>query len=445
MASRKLSDGRTRRGILIAGSSLLAGACTSLASKESLLSESAEVGLSDDPRMVAEALEKLATFEDLRSGGRGDIACGEWLEGLLQQQGFDVRRQVFETPYFEPSTSLLRAGSIEAPVYPQGIVVPTGPGGVIGRLQLWRTAGDVVDPEGAIVLMLLPSARYSKLADPALKAAIEPISRGGAAAIVLITSGPSGERILLNADPKGPAYPQPMAVMGPKDAQPLYALAQRGLTATLVTDGTGGTRPAFNLIAEINRPGPRIVISTPRSGWGPCMAERGPGIAVFCALAQTLPQAFPEHSWTFLANSGHEYDNLGSHHVIANGAPSPANTKLWFHLGAGFAARDFHEVGSQLYPLKSADPQRFLVSSEAFVPTLQETFAGLPGLEVPYPARMGSGGELAEILAAGYPRALGMMGNHRFHHASSDTVDKTEPELVLPVLKAVRSTLHRLA
>lgn len=445
MTSRKSSGGRTRRGILIAGGSLLAGACTSLSAGESSLSESAEIGPTDDPRMIAEALEKLATFKDLRSGGRGDIACGDWLEGILQQQGFNVRRQVFDTPYFEPETSLIRSGSIEAPVYPQGIVVPTGPLGVTGPLQLWRTAGDVADPKGAIVLMLLPSARYSRLADPALRAAIEPISRAGAAAIVLVTSGPSGERILLNADPKGPAYPQPMAVIGPRDAQPLYASAQSGMTATLITDGAGGTRPAFNLIAEINRPGPRIVISTPRSGWGPCMAERGPGIAVFYALAQTLPKAFPERAWTFLVNSGHEYDNLGSHHVIANGAPSPANTKLWFHLGAGFAARDFHEVGSQLYPLKNADPQRFLVASDAFVPTLQETFAGLPGLEVPYPAQMGAGGELAEILAAGYPRALGMMGNHRFHHASGDTVDKTEPELVLPVLKAVRSTLFRLA
>lgn len=445
MTDRGGSIGATRRGILVAGSSLIAGACTSFGSRESLLPESAEVGPTDDTNVVAEALEKLATFEDLRSGSPGDIACGEWLEGMLQQQGFAVRQQVFETPYFEPSTCLLRMGSVEVPVYPQGIVVPTGPQGVAGPLRIWRMGEDVVDPEGAIVLMALPFERHSQLANSALKAAIDPISKGGAAAVVLITTGPSGERIVLNADPNGPAYPQPFAVMGPKDAKPLLALARSGNTATLITDGAGGMRPAFNLIAEINRPGPRIVISTPRSGWGPCMAERGPGIAVLCALAQTLPRALPDHSWTFLVNSGHEYDNLGSHHVLADGAPSPANTKLWFHLGAGFAARDFHELGGQLYPLRSADPQRFLVASETIIPTLRETFAGLPGLEVPYPAQMGAGGELGEILAAGYPKALGMLGAHRFHHAASDLADKTGPELILPVLAAVRSTLLRLA
>ncbi len=439
------SAGATRRGFLVAGGSLIAGACTSLESSASSGSETGDSDPPDDARIVVDALEKLATFGDLRSGGPGDIACGEWLEAMLEQQGFAVRRQFFETPFFEPVTSLVRTASVEVPVYPQGIVVPTGPLGVEGPLRLWRPGDELVDPEGAIVLMVLPYERHSQLANPVLKAAIEPVSRAGAAAVLLITTGPSGEPIPLNADPKGPAYPQPLAVMGPKDAQPLISLARSGSAAKLIIDGAGGKRPAFNLIAEVNDPGPRIVISTPRSGWGPCMAERGPGIAVFCALARTLPQILPGRSWTFLVNSGHEYDNLGSHHVLAHGAPSPADTRLWFHLGAGFAARDFHEIGGELHPLNSADPQRFLVASEMFIPTLRDTFAGLPGLEVPYPAQPGVGGELGEILAAGYPRALGLLGAHRFHHAAMDLADKTGPELVLPVLRAVRSTLLRLA
>lgn len=399
----------------------------------------------DEERLIAEALENLAQFEDLRAGGPGDIACGEWLESHLANHGFATRRQAFETPYFDPQTSVLRAGSIEAKVYPQGIVVPTGPSGVSGPLRVWHTPGDVPDAQGAIVLMVLPYGRHSQLAHPALKAAIKPLSESGAAAIILVTAGPSRERIALNADPNGPAWPQPMAVIGPKDADPFYALARDGQTATLMTDGAGGTRPAFNLIGEINRPGPRIVISTPRSGWGPCMGERGPGIAVFYALASWLPAAMPDHAFTFVANSAHEYDNFGSHRFLADEAPPAEETKLWFHLGAGFAARDWHETGQHLLPLKSADPQRFLMGSSHLVPALQEAFAGLPGLEVPYPARAGAAGELGEILAAGYPNTVGMLGAHRFHHAPNDTKDKTGPELVVPVLNAVRSTLLRLA
>lgn len=438
-------NGLTRRGMMIAGGSMMTAACANATSNVSKNTQFDTVRTDNDIIWITEALDRLASFKDLRAGGPGDIACGEWLETVLQEQGFAVRRQEFQTPYFEPSTAVIRVGALQASVYPQGIVVPTGPEGVSGPLKVWRAPGDVADPAGAVIVMVLPYARHSQLAAPALKAAIKPLSDGGAAAIILVTTGPSRERVALNADPSGPAWPQPMAVIGPKDAEPLYELARTGATATLITDGDGGTRPAFNLIAEINRPGPRIVISTPRSGWGPCMGERGPGIAVFYALAKTLPQAFPDHAWTFLVNSGHEYDNLGSHHVLAEAAPSPSETKLWLHLGAGFAARDWHEYGAQLRPLKNADPQRLLVASEALIPTLQETFAGLAGLEVPYPAQLGAGGELGEILSAGYPNAIGMLAAHRFHHAANDFADKTGPDLILPVLKAVRSTLLRLA
>lgn len=399
----------------------------------------------DDMQALADSLERLAGFEDLRAGGPGDIACGEWLESHLAQQGFATKRQPFMTPFFEQTTALLRAGEAEAPVFAQGVVVPTGPDGVSGPLRVWRAPGDVPDASGAIVLMSLPPARYSQLAHPALKAAIQPLSEAGAAAIVLVTNGPSHERIALNADPNGPAWPQPMAVIGPRDAEPFYEIARSGAQATLITDGACGNRPAFNLIGEINRPGPRIVISTPRSGWGPCVGERGPGIAVFCALAKWLPLALADHALTFVANSGHEYDNLGSHHFVSEAAPPPDEAKLWLHLGAGFAARDQHELGTRLLPLKSSDPQRFLIASAPLVPTLQETFAGLPGLEVPYPAQASAAGELGEILSAGFPSVIGMLGAHRFHHAPNDTIDKTGPELVAPVLDAVRSTLLRLA
>lgn len=434
--------GLTRRGLMVAGGGMMTVACAGSPMAGPAVAATASP---DDLNIVTSALETLSTFEDLRAGGAGDIACGAWLERVLEEEGFSVRRQAFQTPYFEPRIAVLRAGSIDAPVYPQGIVVPTGPAGVTGPLKVWRGAEDTADVAGAIVLMVLPHARYSQLAHPALKAAIAPVSAGGAAGIVLVTSGPSGERILLNADPAGPAWPQPMAVIGPRDARPLLELAGSGVTATLITDGDGGTRPAFNLIATLDRPGPRIVISTPRSGWGPCMAERGPGIAVFCALARSVPAAFPDHSWTFLVNSGHEYDNLGSHIALRDGAPPPEKTRLWFHLGAGFAARDFHELGGQLRPLPSADPQRFLIASEALLPDLREAFSGLLGLEAPYPANISAGGELGEILAAGYPRAAGLLAAHRYHHAAADTADKTGPELVLPVLQAVRSALFRLA
>ena len=433
----------TRRSLMFAGSAAaVAGCAHPRGASEGMATYTTEA---EDTRLITEALDNLARFEDLRSGGAGDVASGEWLETHLANHNFVTSRQAFEAPFFEPHTSVLCVGGTEASVYPQGIVVPTGQDGVTGPLRVWRAPGDIPDAAGAVVLMVLPYARHSQLANSALKSAIKPLSESGAAAIILVTTGPSGERIALNADPKGPAWPQPMAVIGPKDAEPFYALARDGQNATLITEGVGGKRSAFNLIGEINRPGPRIVVSTPRSGWGPCMGERGPGIAVFYALAGWLPSAMPEHAFTFVANSGHEYDNLGSHYFIAEHAPPQEETKLWFHLGAGFAARDWHETGERLLPLKSSDAQRFLMGSEHLVPILQDTFKGLPGLDVPYLSQAGAAGELGEIVAAGYPNVVGMLGAHRFHHAPNDTKDKTGPELIVPVLSSVRSTLLRLA
>lgn len=433
----------TRRNLLIATGSAAVASCASASRAD--MDMTLQPNPAADLRLISEALERLESFQDLRAGGPGDIACGDWLDAHLSRHGFETHRQVFDTPFFEPTTSLLRAGGKQAPVYPQGIVVPTGPDGVTGPLRIWHRPGDVPDAKGSVVMMVLPWARHSQLAQADLKAAIRPVAEAGASAIVLVTTGPSGERIALNADPNEPAWPQPMAVIGPKDAEPFYAIAREAGDATLITDGIGGRRPAFNLVGQIDRPGPRIVISTPRSGWGPCMGERGPGIAVFYALAASLPDALPDHALTFVANSGHEYDNLGSHHFISKAAPPAEDTRVWFHLGAGFAARDWHEIGGQLLPLKSADPQRFLVGSEHLLPVLQKTFAGLAGLEVPYPARLGASGELGEILAAGYPNAVGMLGAHRFHHAANDTMDKTGSELIVPVLDSVRATLLQIA
>ena len=74
----------------------------------------------------------------------------------------------------------------------------------------------------------------------------------------------------------------------------------------------------------------------------------------------------------------------------------------------------------RLAPLPSVDPQRFLVARPQLVASLRAAFAGQPGLEAVYGDEAGAGGELGEILAAGYPRAFGILGAHRFHHSPND-------------------------
>jgi hypothetical protein len=124
---------------------------------------------------------------------------------------------------------------------------------------------------------------------------------------------------------------------------------------------------------------------------------------------------------------------------LETGAPPPLQTRLWAHLGANVAARDWHELGGgRLLPLRTADPQRFLVATPELVEPARRAFVDEPGLEQAYPSNGGAEGELAEVLAAGYPRAFGIFGAHRFHHARNDDMRCVEPQLVVSTGQAVQ-------
>lgn len=248
--------------------------------------------VTDDAREAADAYAQLSRWRDLRAGGADDIACGDWMEAHLRAHGYRIGRQAFQTPYFEPSRAELRVGNAALQVIPQAVVTPTGPDGVSGPLRLWRDAADSGAMAGAVALLMLPHGRHSQLAAQPILSRVRQVAAAGAVAIVMVTVGPTGEPLALNADPDGPPVPLPMAVIGPRVAQSALAAASEGTRATLVLTGQGGRRQAFNLTGAIDRPGPRLVISTPRSGWGPCMGERGPGIAAFRILTAWAPRAF---------------------------------------------------------------------------------------------------------------------------------------------------------
>ena len=156
-------------------------------------------------------------------------------------------------------------------------------------------------------------------------------------------------------------------------------------------------------------------------------------------------RAAPDTSLLFLNTTAHEYDNAGSHAFFERHAPRPSDVALWVHLGAGFAARDAHELGRyRASTLTSPDPQRFLVSSPELTPMLRSAFRGQPGLEDAYPVSAGAAGELEEVLRRGYPKAFGLFGGHRHHHIMSDRVDKVSPQATAAALAAVKSGISQV-
>jgi hypothetical protein len=391
---------------------------------------------------TAADLARYTGFGIKASGGPGDTAAGEWIEGELRAAGFDVVRQPFQAPYFDATTAILASGTAVSEVIPQAIVVP---GTVTGPLVSVGTPCATQDLDGAVALVELPYQRWSTATAKPVRDTVAAALAAGATGAVIVTSGPTGEALALNAPADRPLFGRPAAILAPNDAKPFRLAAQTRAPATLTLAGRGGMRPAFNLAGKIERgAGSWVVVSTPRSGWFTCAGERGPGIAVWLSLARWAVKGLPAHNLLFTCNSGHEYENLGSAHLIQEIAPRPAETALWLHLGANVAARDWHDFGSRLEPLPSADPQRILVVSPGLLHAARSAFAGLPGLEAPYPSTEGGAGELSNILAAGYPRVAGIFGAHRYHHAKTDDARAVSAPLIGPVTSACRALLAGL-
>ena len=374
-----------------------------------------------------------------QSGGEGDRWTADWTAKRLFSAGFEVDRQTFDVPWFEASHCELTLGDHTIPLVAQPLAVETGEAGLSAPLRLAEIPEHL---DGAIAVVRLPFRRWSSLVDCAVREPLADALARGANGVILITTGPTGEALLLNVPAGHPVSDKPLALLAPRLAAPVIEAARHGAAAKLALRGRGGIRAAQNIIGRRVRSGrPWLVVSTPRSGWTDCAGERGPGIAMWLALADWMPRAFPQHSLLFLCNSGHEYENLGASHIADKVGPAPGETAFWFHLGANAAARDYQEMPGRLLPLPSADPYRFLMTSPEFVTCAREIFKGQPGLEMAYPSAEGTAGELSEVIKAGYTRHAGIFGAHRHHHAVTDDLSTVTPDPLAATARGVRDLL----
>ena len=388
-------------------------------------------------------LERHAGFGDKFSGGPGDTANASWIAGRLRASGYLVDESTFEAPYFIRRTARLTSGTAAVDVVPQAPVVPTGPAGITAPLALVEgEVGDVIDVRGRIALVVLPFGRHAALfPDRGIGRTVRQAAEGGARAIVVITTGPTGEATALNA-PEQPFVPIPMAVVAPRRAEAFAAAARTGADATLVLDGEATHRPCKNLVGRVERGNRWLVISTPRSGWFGCVGERGTGTAAFLELADWAARRFPNLSIFVMNTGGHEYFFAGSRRVL-NQAPPPASTLAWAHIGATLAARDAEERNGRLVMLDTPDPQRTLMVTPSARAAATEGFKGLSGLEQPVGVQPGAG-ELNEFTSRGYTTAFAVLGVHRWLHTIEDTLERVDARLIVPVLRAHQRTIELL-
>lgn len=434
--TRAGTDRRTLLKVALATPIALQAGATAQAAAAAAAPEDADMF---GPERLFADLEIYAGAGGKQSGGAGDRRTADWTATRLAGAGFAVERQTFDVPWFEASRSDLALGDLTVPLIAQPLAVETGRAGIAAPLRLAEVADRL---DGAIAVVRLPHRRWSTLVDRAVREPLADALARGAVAVILVTTGPSGEALLLNTPVDRPASDRPLALLAPKLAAPVIEAARHGRPATLTLVGRRGTRSAQNVIGRRLLPGRRwLVVSTPRSGWTDCAGERGPGIAIWLALAAWMPRAFPQHSLLFVCNSGHEYENLGASHIVESIGPPPAETDLWLHLGANAAARDYQETPGRLLPLPSADPFRFLMTSPEFVERARQIFKGQPGIEMAYPSADGTAGELSEVIKAGYSRHAGIFGAHRHHHAATDDLSTVAPGPLAATARGFRDLL----
>ena len=388
-------------------------------------------------------LERHASFGAKFSAGPGDNATAAWVAERLQTSGYRVEESKFDAPFFVKRAARLASGTALVEVVPQAPVVPTGARGVTARLALVEREGvDVGDVGGRIALVVAPFARHAALfAERGIGQTVVAAARHGAVAVVIVTTGPSGEAVALNA-PEQPFVAVPAAVLAPKLAEPFVAAARKGVEATLILDGDATHRPCSNVVARAARGRSWLGISTPRSGWYGCVAERGTGTAVFLELADWALHRFPDLSVFVMNTGGHEYFFAGSHRVIGQGPP-PAQTLCWAHIGATLAARDAEQRDGRWVMLDSADPQRVLMATDTVRDAAARAFTGLSGLEQAVAIRA-QAGELSAFTDRGYTKAFAVIGQHRWFHTVADTLDCVDARLLAPVLRAHQRAIEAI-
>jgi hypothetical protein len=385
-------------------------------------------------------LVKHASFGEKFSGGPGDLATADWVSGRLRSSGYRVAESTFDAPFFVKRAVRFTSGTASADVIPQAPVVMTGSRGVTARLALVEDTVD--DVRGRIALLVAPFARHAALfPDRGIGKTVVAAADAGAAAIVIVTTGPSGEAVALNA-PEQPFVPVPTAVLAPKLAAPFVAAARAGAEATLVLDGEATHRPSKNIVARLTRGERWLAISTPRSGWFGCVGERGTGTAVFLELADWAVQRFPDLSVFLMNTGGHEYFFAGSHRVLHE-APPPASTVAWAHIGATLAARNAEQRDGAVVMLDTVDPFRSLMTTERARAAAAEAFQGLAGLTEPVAVRP-KAGELSAFTDLGYDRAFAVIGQHTWFHTVEDTLERVDAKLLEPVLRAHQRTIELL-
>jgi len=359
-------------------------------------------------------LKAYSTLGEHRTAGKVDRDTSAWLASQLAGFGFTTKLAPFRVRQFQFDTARLLVNGRSIPCFP--LWFPRATSSAPLRFLIGR--GEVKDR--------IAIARFPKggAITPAHIAVIQPLIDAGAAALIGVTPSESGELVALNSTANAEPWAIPILLVGPAEETNLRG----AIDVAISIQGRDEPRAeAFETIAEIGTGEKHIVVSTPSSGWFRCAGERGPGVAIWLALARWASHRESGVRYTFVASSGHEIGEQGMRSFLAAQAPRPEEVDVWLHLGASIAAR--------------GSTRRMMTNHREWLPVLTRNFGPLPDLqpevtEAPV-------GELAQLAKLGY-RCFGIAGGHTLFHAAGDLPSVTSAAMLEPVGQALLRTIADL-
>ena len=392
-----------------------------------------------------QSVEHYAGLGEHRTGTATDHNTSRWLANQLQQLGFSLEEQPFTVQQYFPSHQQLSIGNKRFDVFPHWLPVSTH-ATVSAPLAALTTQTPItgkiayVSPQDAGLWYRLQPSQLAQQA-----------KAKGAIALVIAAPHPSGDIYATNAAP--PYLDQPIALPTVMIAAKHHQALQQALTdqqpISLTSLGQTKTVQASNILGRFPaKPivdAPWIVVSTPSSGWFQCAGERGSGVALWLDMARYISQQ--EHNqlnWLFVANSGHELNMIGAHHSLAI-TPPPEQVKLWLHLGASIAARQWQRAeNGTLQPIDKVHDYNYFYSASESFKLFDEALNDVPGLTLLALEQLNrSHSELGKIAQRGY-RAAGIVGSHRFFHTPGDTPAVTSETLLAPYGQAMQRLIDQL-
>ncbi len=392
-----------------------------------------------DPLSGAALYADILTYESFgvhRYGSEGAQKAMDWIEAELKRAGLATTSQplVLDRQYTLERASLA-LGNRSIDVVPHWWTPPAQ-----ARFALTAPVVSTGEAKGAFLRLSLPFDRGAYLG-AAQREALKAAFARGPAAVLLTVQHPSGQPYLYNVDQAESPWPVPVIMVGTKDEALLDEAEKSGAPVSVAVEGSYASQVAGrNVIGRLDRGKARtVVVSTPVTSWFTSSCERGPGIAGFLALARAGKELFPDANLVFVATGGHEIGHGGMESFLAEGAPKPEETAVWAHFGASLAC--------YLSPKGAAggtnDALRVIGRSETLDGIVTEAFAAVKG--APLVGKQAAVGELRDIVAAGYPRFVGMAGLHTFFHTPADNARLTSPELLEPVARAFAAAVKRAA